>query len=90
MATYRDALELVIRREFGVYGPEKIIDFAAKMGITVGRDGRVIKTPPGRSDRELLVEFMNRLREEFGEVSVISCRVALNSFFMKNGLENPL
>ncbi|WP_457554998.1 hypothetical protein [Candidatus Pyrohabitans sp.] len=90
MATYRDALELVIRREFGVYGAKKIIDFAAKLGITVGRNGNIISTPPGKSDRELLVEFMNRLREEFGEVSVISCRVALNSFFMKNNLENPL
>ena len=90
MATYRDALELVIRREFGVYGAEKIIDFAAKMGITVGRNGNIISTPPGKDERELLVEFMNRMRDEFGEVSVISCRVALTNFFMKNGLENPL
>ena len=90
MATYRDALELVIRREFGVYGPEKIIDFASKLGITVGRNGNIISMPPGKSDRELLVEFMKRLREEFGEVSVISCRVALTNFFVKNRLENPL
>jgi hypothetical protein len=30
------------------------------------------------------------IRREFGEVSVISCRVALTNFFMKNGLESPL
>lgn len=90
MVTYKDALELVIRREFGVYGAEKVIDFAAKMGITVGRNGNIIGMPPGKDEKELLVEFMTNMKKEFGDVSVISCKVALTNFFIKNGLENPL
>ncbi len=89
MASYRDALELVIKRQFGIYGPDKVIEFAKKMGVEVDRNGNIIKFPENVDEKEFLVEFVKNMEKELGKLSYLACKIALIYFFIKNKLEDP-
>ncbi len=89
MASYREALELIIKRQFGIYGPEKVIEFTKKMGVEVDKKGRILKMPENVDEKEFLVKFVNEMKKELGKLSFLACKIALIYFFTKNKLKNP-
>ena len=87
MTTYRDLIELVLKREIGILGREKTLAVARDAGLQAGDDGSLKGfAQPGKNDLERL---MKAFSEKYGVVTVIGCKVAVMRAAWESKLELP-
>lgn len=86
MATYKDLMETLIRREMGIVGKDKALAVAREAGLPVSEDGGIMRAGLGVGDLDRLVKAFG---ERFGFVAVVGCKVALMRLARDSGLELP-
>lgn len=86
MGIYRDAAETMMRRQFGIYGTEKIKSIASSSGYTLDDSGNIIAV---EGEEEAFKKFWESVKIQLGPVAVIGSKVTLLSLFMKSGKELP-
>lgn len=86
MGIYRDAAEALMRRQFGIYGPEKIRSIVSASGYALDDSGNITAV---EDEEEALRNFWENVRVQLGPVAIIGSKVTLLSLFMKSGKEMP-
>jgi len=86
MATYKELIEVVIRREMGILGRERMAGILADLGMEVDAEGKL--PPPGRSLADL-DRLMQMLSEKYGVIAVMGCKIAVGRMAREHGLELP-
>lgn len=86
MGIYRDAAEIMMRRQFGIYGTEKVKSIATASDYTLDDSGNISGV---EDEEEAFKKFWENVKVQLGPVAVIGSKVTLLSLFMKAGKEMP-
>ncbi len=86
MNEYLEALEIIAKRLYGVYGVRKTKEFFKKHGIILDDSGKVVKYNRGENFKDLLIKILSDIESEFGIVSKITTKTALISYFVKKNI----
>lgn len=86
MGIYGEAAVALMRRQFGIYGPEKIKSLANASGYTLDESGNITAV---EDEEEAFKKFWESVKIQLGPVAVIGSKVTLLSLFMKSGKEMP-
>ncbi|MBI3794600.1 MAG: hypothetical protein HY280_07705 [Nitrospinae bacterium] len=86
MATYKDLIETVIKREFGILGKERMMDILSDMKMKVNGEGLLSNGAYTIKELEALVQT---LHDKYGAVAVMGCKVAVGRAARDNGLDLP-
>lgn len=86
MGLYRDAAEILIKRQFGIYGPERVKPLAKASGYAIDSSGNILSVG---DEEKAFKGFWKKVSEDLGPVAVIGSRVTLMRFFSQNGEEMP-
>lgn len=88
MLTYKDLIEIIIKREFGIVGREATLAILNHLGLDVNENGKLNSFDENRG-----MEYLDRLMEEFlnqfGVISIIGCRIEVRKVARKYNLELP-
>lgn len=85
MGIYRDAAQIVIKRQVNIYGVERVKPVAKASGYDVDKTGNILSV----SDEEKsLLKFWERMRIEM-PIAVMGCRIILMHFFYKSKGDLP-
>jgi hypothetical protein len=85
MGIYRDAAQIVIKRQVNIYGFERVKPVAKSSGYDVDTTGNILSV----SDEEKsLLKFWERIRIEM-PIAVMGCRITLMHFFYKANFALP-
>lgn len=87
MGTYKDLMELAIKREFGVLGREKTFAALEKLGLKVNEKGQVLNMPTDGKD--VLGKFLMDLGQEHGLWAVLGAKITLLKAAREYNLELP-
>lgn len=86
MGIYKDVAEAMIKRQFGIYGTEKIQSIANASGYILDDSGNIT----GVEDEEgAFKKFWESIKIQLGPVAIIGSKVTLMSLFLKSGKEMP-
>lgn len=85
MGEYKDAAEILFKRQFGVYGIEKIISLANKSGWEIDSSGNVLSVD---NEKEAFARLCANVETELGPIAVIGSKLALMRHFAKSGNKN--
>lgn len=86
MGIYREAAEAMMRRQFGIYGTEKVRSLANSSGYTLDDSGNISTV---EDEEEAFKKFWESVKVQLGPVAVIGSKVTLLSLFIKSGKEMP-
>lgn len=86
MGIYKNAAELLIKRQFGIYGPERIKPVARTSGYAIDNSGNILAVG---NEEEAFRNFWERIKTDLGPVAVIGSKVTLMRFFSQAGSEMP-
>ncbi|MEK6672933.1 MAG: hypothetical protein AABY42_05565 [Nitrospirota bacterium] len=86
MGIYKNAAELLIKRQFGIYGPERIKLVAKTSGYAIDNSGNILAVG---NEEEAFRNFWERIKTDLGPVAVIGSKVTLMRFFSQAGSEMP-
>lgn len=86
MGIYRDAAEVMMRRQFGIYGPDKIKAIAHSSGYALDDSGNITAV---EDEEEAFKRFWESIKLQLGPVAVIGSKVTLLSLFIKSGKDMP-
>lgn len=84
---YRDLIEMVVRREFGVLGREKTLALLPEIGVKADSQGRVLSySGPGK---EVLDRMLRRFGEKYGLWAVLACKISVLKEARRQNLPLP-
>lgn len=86
IGVYKDAAELLLKRQFGIYGPERIKPIAKASGFAIDDSGNILSVG---NEEEAFKNFWGRIRTDLGPVAVIGSKIALMRFFSQTGMDMP-
>lgn len=86
MATYKDLIETVIRRELGILGRGRMMAVLKDLNMVVDAEGRL---GAARCDVADLDRLMQALSERYGVVAVMGCKIAVTRLARESGLPLP-
>lgn len=86
MGIYRDAAELLLKRQYGIYGPERVKAIARASGYAVDNSGNILSVG---DEEQAFMNFWKGVKTELGPVAVIGSKVTLMRFFSQYGEEMP-
>jgi len=86
MVTYGNIVELIIQREMGIVGRQKLMEVLAEVGLDVDESGTV------RSNGvtiDHVDKLMTKLNEKYGLVTVMGCKIAVSRKAREGNLPLP-
>ncbi|VAX15011.1 hypothetical protein MNBD_NITROSPINAE01-1642 [hydrothermal vent metagenome] len=86
MATYKDLLELIAKREFGIIGEKNTRTIYASIGLALDDDVTLEESDVNYGNLEKL---MGVLKEKYGMVAIIGCKIPAIRMAKQSGLELP-
>ncbi len=86
MNEFLEAIEVIAKRLYGVYGKDKTKAFFKKHGIILDENAKIISYDKSIDTRNLLIRILNDMENEFGIVSKITTKTALISYFLKRNI----
>ncbi len=86
MATYKDLIDIVIMRELGILGKERMQGVLETLKIPVDGAGHCLKNDCGIGDLDRL---MQELAARYGAVAVMGCKIAVGRVAREANLELP-
>lgn len=86
MGMYKEAAEVLIKRQFGIYGPERIKKIAAASGYGIDNSGNIFSA---EDEEGALKNLWYAIGTELGAIAITGSRLALLWFFLKNEKDPP-
>lgn len=86
MGFYKDAAELLIKRQFGIYGPERVKPLAKQSGYAIDNSGNVLSVG---DEEKAFRALWDKTVSALGPVARIGSKVTLMRFFMQAGIDMP-
>ncbi len=86
MDEFLEAIEVIAKRLFGVYGKSRTKVFFEKHNITIDDNAKILKYDKSITTRDLLIRILNDMEKEFGVVARITTKTALISYFLKKNI----
>lgn len=86
MPTYKDLLELIARREFGIVGEKNAREIYLSLGLELDGDVMLKK---GDATFEDVTQLMDYLKEKYGMVAIIGCKLPVVRMVKQSGLKLP-
>ena len=86
MATYKDLIDTVIRREMGILGKERMQGVLEALNIPVDDSGHYLKDG---CELEDLDHLMQELSARYGAVAVMGCKIAVGRMARESNLDLP-
>ncbi len=86
MSSYKDLVNVVIKRELGILGVERMRGVLEALNIPVNEAGHCLKEKCGMED---LDQLMQELSSRYGAVAVMGCRIAVGRLAREANLELP-
>ncbi|MDI3522072.1 MAG: hypothetical protein PWP43_254 [Bacillota bacterium] len=75
MDEYKDLIAMVVRREFGVLGPEKTLALLPEAGVKADAHGQILAySGPGR---QVLDRLLRLFGERYGLWAVLACKISV-------------
>lgn len=81
MGKFREAAAVLFKREFGIYGIEKIMHIAEESGYKLDSYGNVLHV---EDEKEAFDRLCGNIELELGPIAVIGSKTALMRFFAKD------
>ncbi len=86
MATYKDLLELIAKREFGIIGERNTRSIYSSIGLDLNGDVTLEKNDVSFGDLEKLMDV---LKEKYGMVAIIGCKIPALRMAKQSELQLP-
>ncbi len=86
MSSYKDLVNVVIKREMGILGPERMRGVLESLNMPIDEAGRCLKETCGMDD---LDQLMQELSARYGAVAVMGCRMAVGRMAREANLDLP-
>ncbi|MBI5816151.1 MAG: hypothetical protein HZB29_11155 [Nitrospinae bacterium] len=86
MVTYSQIVELIIQREMGIIGKQKLMEVLADAGLDVDQSGAVKTNNVNIGHVERL---MTKLNEKYGLVTIMGCKIAVGRKAREGNLALP-
>ena len=86
MGIYKEAAEVLIKRQFGIYGPERVKTIAKVSGYAIDNSGNILSVG---DEEKALRNFWYRIGEELGSIAITGSKLALTWFFIKKEKDPP-
>lgn len=77
MGMYREAAELLFKKQFGTYGVEKIMCLAKDSGYVIDSSGNVLSV---KDEEEAFNKLCSKVETKLGPVAVLGSKVVLLRF----------
>lgn len=88
MLSYKDLIEIVIKREFGIVGREGTLAIVNHLELNVTDDGKLNSFDETRG-MEILDRLMEEFLNQYGVISIIGCRIEVRKIARKHNLQLP-
>lgn len=85
-ATYKDLMNTLIKREFGILGKDRMMAILVELEMKVDKEGALID---GHYTVGHLDSLAQSLSDKYGAVAVMGCKVIVGRMARENGLELP-
>lgn len=86
MGIYKEAAEILIKRQFGIYGPERVKPIAVTSGYAIDNSGNILSVG---DEEKALRNFWERVGTELGIIAVTGSKLALTWFFLQKEKDPP-
>lgn len=86
MGIYKEAAKVLIQRQFGIYGPERVKPVAKASGYVVDNSGNILAVG---DEEKALRNFWDKMGTELGTIAVTGSKLALVWFFLRKETEPP-
>lgn len=86
MGIYKEAAEVLIKRQFGIYGPERVKPIATASGYAIDNSGNILSVG---DEEKALRNFWERVGTELGIIATTGSKLALTWFFLQKEKDPP-
>lgn len=84
--TYKDLIDTVIKREFGILGRDRMMAVLKDLKMEVDAAGTLKSNGATIGDLERLLQLLS---EKYGAVAVMGCKIAVGRMARESNLELP-
>jgi hypothetical protein len=85
-ATYKDLINTLIKREFGILGKDRMMGILSDLEMKVDKEGALVDGDYSISELDALTQTLS---DKYGAVAVMGCKVAVGRMAKENGLKLP-